>query len=154
MVSGRHKAYEHADSPGDSLANDTSASAFSLKLEVREDAKIGKQFITIHGRRFSIKTVDQLAAEARNPKKEAVSLLGYTGEIAQPVEANGKTYVGLLKLQGKGGFRRFVVYDFRDEEMKNRVKEARMKLETLPHEQEGVDDMYLDDIADLEPEEY
>ena len=154
MVSGRQKAYEPAEPAGDYLANDTSASAFSLELKVREDAKSSKQFINIEGRRFSRKTINSIAAEARDPKNEAIFLHWYIGETAQPVEMHGKRYVGLMKLQGKGGFRRFIVYDFLDTKMENRVKEARTKLETRPHEQEGADDIYLDDIADLEADEY
>ncbi|MBD3303878.1 hypothetical protein GF343_01935 [Candidatus Woesearchaeota archaeon] len=155
MVSGKHKAYEHAEPLEDSLANDTSTAAFELKLNSREDASIGNTFITVEGRRFYRKTINRLVAEARDPKKDAVFLFRYDGETPQPVEVNENTYVGLLKLAGRGGFKRFIVYDFEDKKLKHRVKEARIKLETLPHEQEGLDDTYLDDITELEePCEY
>lgn len=155
MVSGRHKAYESAEPLEDSLANDTSTAAFELRLNSREDANIGSKFITVEGRRFYRETINRLVADARDPKKDAVFLFRYDGGVPQPVEVNGNTYVGLLKLPGRGGFKRFIVYDFKDKNLKQRVKEARIKLETMPHEQEGLDDAYLDDIAELEePGEY
>ncbi|MBW3001541.1 hypothetical protein KY338_00085 [Candidatus Woesearchaeota archaeon] len=152
MVSGRHKAYERAEPLEDSLANDTSAAAFELRLTVREDASIGKRFITVEGKKFYRKTINKLVKEARDPKKDSIFLFRYDGETPRPVDANGKKYVGLLKLKGRGGFKRFIVYDYEDKKIERRVKEARMKLETQPHEQEGRDDLYLDDIALLEDE--
>jgi hypothetical protein len=155
MVSGRHRAYERAEPLEDSLANDTSTAAFELRLSIREDASIGSKFITVEGRRFYRKKINCLVADARNPKKDAVFLFRYDGETPKPVEVNGNTYVGLLKLTGRGGFKRFIVYDFKDNNLEHRIKEARIKLETLPHEQEGQDDAYLGDIAELEePCEY
>lgn len=154
MVSGRHKAYEPAESAGDYLSNDTSASAFLVDFIIRKDANIAQKFITVEGRRFSRKNINKLVREARKDEKDAVFLFRYSGELVQPVEMHGQKYIGLLRLKGRGGFRRFVIYDFLEKKIECRIKEARLKLETLPHEQEGMDDIYLDDIASLEAEEY
>ncbi len=136
MVSGRHKAYEHADSPGDSLANDTSASAFSLELTVIEDAKVNRRHITVEGQRFSRVAIDKLVGVAsHNTNKEFPSLRGYNGEEAVIVEAHGELYIALMKLQSSGGCMHFIVYDFAD----GKVKRAKTRLEKRSIEQGGIE---------------
>lgn len=150
MVSGRHKAYEQADEiPADSLANDTSASAFSLELKVREDVSIDGQHIRVGNQKFSRSTINQIVAEARGKKADALqSILSYAGQSPQLVEANGRAYVALAKLKSCRGRMHFIVYDLSDK----LVKEAKTKFEKKTLEQEGPDDIYMDQINKLEEE--
>jgi len=149
MVSGRHKAYEPAESAGDSLANDTSARAFSLELTVIEDARVNKRYIKVEKEKFSRRAIDKLADSTYQKKSFVPSLIGYTGEKPEPVEANGNVYIGLMKLKSGGGCMNFIVYDFSDE----KVKRARTRLEKKAIEQEGNEFEY-DDLVDKLVNEY
>lgn len=149
MVSGRHKAYEPAESAGDSLANDTSARAFSLELKVIKDARVNKRHIMVEGERFSRRAIDKLADSTHHKKSYVPSLISYTGEKPEPVEANGNIYIGLMKLKSGGGCMNFILYDFSD----NKVKRARTRLEKKAIEQEGRDFEY-DDLVDKLVNEY
>ena len=154
MVSGRHKAYKPAESAGDSLANDTSARAFSLELKVIKDARVNKRNIVVEGERFSRRAIDNLADSTYQKKSFVPSLIGYTGEKPEPVEANGNVYIGLMKLKSGGGCMNFILYDFSD----NKVKRARTRLEKKAIEQKEAEqegrDFEYDDLVDKLVNEY
>lgn len=154
MVSGRHKAYQDAKPSGDALANDTSASAFSLELTVVEEAKVNKRHITVDGQRFSRRAIDKLIDATRYKKNYIAPITGYTGEKPEPVEANGSVYIGLAKLKSLGGCMNFIIYDFSDEQ----VKRARTRLEKKAIEQTDLEhagqDYEYDDFVEKLVDEY
>jgi len=154
MVSGRHRAYEPADS-GDSLSNDTSASAFSLDLTVIKDAKINKRHVMVSGQKFSRRAIDNLVDEALNASTRTAfpSIRGYDGRELAVVEAHGQAYIGLVKLKSGGGFMNFIVYDFTDEKVKKaRTRFERMDIEQVEMESGSSDYEYDDFVEKLEKE--
>lgn len=151
MVSKRFKAYENIEPSGDSLANDTSASTFSLDLKIYESARITKRKIDVDNQSFSRKDIEELAISSSVQKISIPSIISYKGEKPELVEAHEKQYVALKKLKSKGGFMRFIVYDLQY----NKVKLARTRFERRVIEQESKDtqeDSYDDLIAKLEEE--
>jgi len=151
MVSKRFKAYEHVEPTGDSLANDTSASTFSLDLKMYESAKITKRKVVVDKQSFSRKAIEQLVESAAAQKASIPSIISYTGEEPKLVEAHEKLFVALQKLKSRGGFMRFIVYDFQD----NEIKLARTRFERKVIEQESKatqEDQYDDLISKLEEE--
>ncbi|MBW3004843.1 hypothetical protein KY310_03345, partial [Candidatus Woesearchaeota archaeon] len=102
--------------------------------------------IEIAGRTFKRGSITKLVRSLRKIPDMHTELPYFNGKSPRVIAAKGQVYIALMKVTN----RQVVVYDPADRKVKQ-IQFTVHKHEPIP---EGDDDIYLDDIAELEAEEY